>query len=546
MKNLYNVFSLLFLLIASVNVEAQHFCIFDHSAPSDEEATKFYNNIKPSGSMATSRSGEGTRYLPVVFHVIHSTNDQLGEGRNLSTKNITDQLEVLNNDFNFTHSQTREVPSEFYSLATSMDVEFQLANMSPDGRATTGITRTVIEDIADLDFIEEDIKSTLNWDPTRYINIYVLDIPKSNVKGFAHLPTAGTVGTFTDGIVLDYKVVGGLSENKGRTLTHEMGHYFGLYHTWGKNGDCQADDYIEDTPQSAFPTFGCPEGEVSECGNSKMYMNFMDYASNDCALMFTKGQVNMMSSVLEQLRPELIQTEAIIAASLEEEECKTIENTGSITQNSDWSIYESNDDVYALSNCISFTAGTSYKVDYYTEDAADMNSEFLLANNADYKNAKSLSDINGLEVKALSSEDKTSIIITFNEDMNMNVVWKQTSTSVIDFELDVYTEPSTEVASAAVERTQSVSVPQAQAKKSLSTVDVVVGPNPTVDVINIYNLEREVEINVFDAAGKILKTADSDELNAVTTIDIQDLEVGMYFVQLFDGADSIVKKIFKK
>ena len=87
--------------------------------------------------------------------------------------------------------------------------------------------------------------------------------------------------------------------NKGRTVTHEVGHWFGLYHIWGDDGtSCSGSDYITDTPNQADENYGCPNFATnSSCGNQgDMSMNYMDYTDDACMYMFTALQKSRMQA----------------------------------------------------------------------------------------------------------------------------------------------------------------------------------------------------------------------------------------------------------
>jgi hypothetical protein len=147
------------------------------------------------------------------------------------------------------------------------------------------------------------------WDPERYINIWVANL--DGILGSASFPGMAPFPE-EDGIVIDPQFVGAIGVatkpfDMGHTLTHEMGHYFGLYHIWGLgNGGCSTDDFIEDTPEQETAYVGCPEYPQHSCGTSNMFMNFMDFTDDRCLALFTRGQVERMQSALMGLRSSLL------------------------------------------------------------------------------------------------------------------------------------------------------------------------------------------------------------------------------------------------
>jgi hypothetical protein len=145
------------------------------------------------------------------------------------------------------------------------------------------------------------------WDASRYLNIWICNLASRSL-GYATMP-GGPLAT--DGVVISYDVFGNRGVlrapfNKGRTATHEIGHWMGLSHIWGDQ--LCGDDGIEDTPPQKSFNFGCPSfPRVSNCsvnGNGDMFMNFMDYADDACMNVFTAGQSRKMRSqfALNQFR----------------------------------------------------------------------------------------------------------------------------------------------------------------------------------------------------------------------------------------------------
>ncbi len=240
--------------------------------------------------------------IPVVFHVIKKTE----ENDLVSKEEVLNQVEILNEDFRFAHDDVNAIPNEFQHLGTDVGIEFCLAGVTwdvldyPEGKEKR------------IDFIERDIKPFTAWDTRLYLNVWVIDLP-GNYIGYSHLPAEPILHSTADGIVLDYKYLGRKGADiRGRTLVHEIGHYLGLYHTWGENDEegepfgCSSDDGITDTPNQEGPHYGCPTEAERSCNSSDMYVNYMDYVSDPCLLMFTPLQVAVMRSNLEKLRSDLI------------------------------------------------------------------------------------------------------------------------------------------------------------------------------------------------------------------------------------------------
>jgi hypothetical protein len=238
--------------------------------------------------------------IPVVVHVLFNNEQQ-----NISEAQIRSQIEVLNKDFRKLNADTSFIPPAFRSLSTDCRIEFQLASSDPAGRATKGIVRCATGVRAFS--IDPGIMSTASggsdpWDAASYLNIWVAPLSRGLV-GYSSPPG---IRKDLDGVVIAFNAFGttGTAQppyNKGRTATHEIGHWLGLRHIWG-DADC-GNDYIEDTPPQSGSTNGCPSGIVSTCNNGpngNMYMNFMDFTDDACISMFTAGQSAVMRSLFDE------------------------------------------------------------------------------------------------------------------------------------------------------------------------------------------------------------------------------------------------------
>ena len=251
----------------------------------------------------------------VVVHIVYATEDE-----NISDEIIRSQIDILNRDFNGQTPGQYRIQSDFRSLVSSPGWRFCMATTDPQGNPTNGIVRVPTNEQAvahpgSLDRGLRKIKHTAlggsdAWDTDRYINIWVGHTGDDVVIGDATFP--GQAKSGEDGVMVDVRVFGGMGfplgyipYHLGKTLTHELGHFFNLAHLSG-NGNCNEDDGVEDTPLQDREYFDCPEGTVSSCGSEDMYQNFMSLAYDPCLLFFTKGQTERMESSLTQFRSGLM------------------------------------------------------------------------------------------------------------------------------------------------------------------------------------------------------------------------------------------------
>jgi len=251
--------------------------------------------------------------IPVVVHIVYNT-----ELDNLSKARVTSQLDVLNEDYNSLAINRENIPEKYRDLVADMEIEFCLAHTDPDGNYTSGITRKAT-DISNIGIardnnseyiLHQESKGGVDaWNPNLYLNIWVADM--GGLLGRSSFPW--TTDKSLDGVVIDPVYFGRYESSVnpqgislGRTGTHEVGHYLGLYHLHGtENNDCNSDDMVSDTPSQASPNFGCPAQEPSSCGSADMYMNFMDLTNDPCLKLFTKGQKQRVDEFIA-LRSDLI------------------------------------------------------------------------------------------------------------------------------------------------------------------------------------------------------------------------------------------------
>jgi hypothetical protein len=240
--------------------------------------------------------------VPVVVHVIHT-----GGANNISDAQIHDALRILNDDFSKRNADTSTVIVPFQSRIANIGFQFRLAKRDPNGNCTTGITRTysILTNIGD-----NQMKSLIVWPVNKYLNIWVSSAANGFGGGYAYGPCSAQPNP---GVVLKNIYFGSIgtstsSNVASRMLTHEVGHYFGLPHTWGPNdnsglpSNCGIDDGIADTPNTIGSQYNCnlafsPCTDASGQPILANVQNYMDYSP--CAVMFTTGQRAVMRAGLQ-------------------------------------------------------------------------------------------------------------------------------------------------------------------------------------------------------------------------------------------------------
>ena len=247
--------------------------------------------------------------IPVVVHIVWKNAEE-----NISDAQIQSQIDVLNQDFRKKNIDAKDVPGSFKTVAADCEIEFCLAQKDTLGQPTSGITRRQTSTTFSNDFKRiyyQNFGGVNNWKPDSYLNIWVCNM--GSVYGFTTSLKDALMTPAEDGIIVDYRAFGTIgtalsntSHNKGRTATHEIGHYFNLLHIWGSDDTCNDDDLVSDTPLQATANDGCPPFPQLSCGVGSMYMNFMDYTNDNCMGLFTVGQKARMLAALTEFRSGLL------------------------------------------------------------------------------------------------------------------------------------------------------------------------------------------------------------------------------------------------
>lgn len=307
-----------------------------------------------------NRTGGGPYQIKVIIHVIHDGSPIANGSQNIPYAQAISQIRVLNEDYQRLNADASQTRSIFQSVAGAFpDIEFVPATHDPNGNplpepgvrringlATFGISAW--QGPGPTSNTENILKPNTIWDPTKYLNIWCVNFSSSGLFGYAQFPQGsglpgmptGTLASNKDGVVISYKAFGSNYKadgtldpagpfitnpiapgaDRGRTATHEIGHWLGLRHTWG-DGNCLFDDYCRDTP---WQVSGSPLTSICVASHGRntcstvdepwgkdmpdQIENYMDYSADVCMNMFTQEQVNRMRIVLlnSPRRKELI------------------------------------------------------------------------------------------------------------------------------------------------------------------------------------------------------------------------------------------------
>ena len=296
-----------------------------------KERQNYLQNIAARQETQTAQKTTATVTIPVVFHIVLNQTQltAIGGAAGVALR-VDSQMAVLNRDYNGQSIDKATIPAVFQPLYGNVQIQFGLAHTKPDGTGTDGyeiITTSQSSFSASTGtmgstFAASDAKYKASggadaWDPDRYLNIWVVNFTENGLLGISP-PMSWTlgIGGFTlpkveVGPAINYRAFGKAGPgqtfflpgyNGGRTLVHEMGHFFEMAHIWGNtqpgSGSCSDDDGISDTPVQEDANSGCPSFPKANCTNAtggEMFMNFMDYVTDACYRMFTQQQANVMN-----------------------------------------------------------------------------------------------------------------------------------------------------------------------------------------------------------------------------------------------------------
>ncbi|HET6993464.1 MAG TPA: zinc metalloprotease [Chitinophagaceae bacterium] len=230
--------------------------------------------------------------IPVVFNVLYKTAAQ-----NVSQAQLQSQIDVLNEDYAGTNADHNATST--YNSVKAGDIRVRFVLDQVKRKSTTKSSWTT------NDAMKKNAQGIAPTSPATKLNIWVCNL-SGGILGYAQFPGGNSN---TDGVVLDDNATGRTGTaaapfNKGRTATHEVGHWLNLRHIWG-DATC-GNDLVGDTPLHNAANFGCPAaGHRSTCTGTpiEMTMNYMDYTDDACMYMFSNGQKTRMLAVFSSGGP---------------------------------------------------------------------------------------------------------------------------------------------------------------------------------------------------------------------------------------------------
>ena len=285
---------------------------YHHFLEDQKELKKIENRI----SKSTSKRNIYT--IPLVFHVLHN-----GGVENISSAQIEDAVSILNRDFRLLNADANNVQTTFQGMPADIEVEFQLAKKAPNGQCFSGITRTLSPLTNSGTNGSSQVSAIIGgndvyngtWPGNKYLNIFVVN-DADGAAGYTTNPNNNWTSTsMGNGIWVLHDYVGSIGTSgvfSSRTLTHEVGHWLNLRHTWGPNNNpgnassCSSDDFVDDTPRCIGLTTcnltsnSCSNDAVDGYWTNDVVdntENYMEYSN--CEKMFTNGQKNRMRAALQ-------------------------------------------------------------------------------------------------------------------------------------------------------------------------------------------------------------------------------------------------------
>lgn len=246
--------------------------------------------------------------VPVVFHIMGP--------QNISDQVIINALDQINKDYSKTGADVGTINATFAPLYVDAEIRFALAKKDPLGNCTNGIIRhdndNDVWDQSNTSAYKYSGNGTNRWPSNKYLNIYVVSCIESAsspcpstgayVGGYTYLPGTWGTNASQDAIVYRASILGQSNILDIRALSHEMGHWINLQHTFGSTnnpGVSCGDDGVTDTPPTKGNFSTCPNSNgtnTCDASGNQNVENIMDYSG--CPKMFTQGQVTRMRTAI--------------------------------------------------------------------------------------------------------------------------------------------------------------------------------------------------------------------------------------------------------
>jgi hypothetical protein len=279
----------------------------EYAKQHQELQQRFETEFLKTKSKNAIEKRRSTITIPVAIHFPEGVE----ENRDCLVELSYNQIAVLNNDFMGTNSDRVlwQTASSFYPGISLGQINIKFVIATQNHPANT-----------DLDLMEGQPAVTIgynfgdggyddsNW--SGYVNIVI----KTLVNELGSSPLGGNValgetveispsnfgtGSGCEGYVPQEPY------HLGRTVTHELGHFFNLKHTF--TSSCNSDDGIEDTPNISEATYNCPAaGSLDSCvdGTPTLSMNYMDYVNDPCMYLFSEGQKTVVESYIATIETQ--------------------------------------------------------------------------------------------------------------------------------------------------------------------------------------------------------------------------------------------------
>jgi len=239
--------------------------------------------LKQTKALSTRNTYENL-IVDVIFNIFHDNED--GKVPKQALKN---QISVLNNAFSGKYSKKSMIDSNIRFRIKEYNYINSFIYYNNCDRYDTKIPKLYSKDNdITLNIAVCNSLYYLGW---AYMPWYFNEKNKLNTI-FIHTQS------LPNGIYEEY--------NMGMTAVHEIGHYFGLLHTFSVMSRCEEGDYISDTPIEKYPSFSCEERD--SCPNhpgKDPINNFMDYSPDKCIFEFTTLQVKRMWNMIDRYKPKL-------------------------------------------------------------------------------------------------------------------------------------------------------------------------------------------------------------------------------------------------